>query len=161
MHKKNTVAFDFDNVIHKYRKGWKDGSVYDELDDNVISLINNLVNKGHNVFIMSTRDRRQIKKCFDKFEIRHYSIDGDPDSMLLAMTNDKVPFKYETFCFEKWWKPWQFKKFWNKKGVVGICNHKAVFDVLVDDRALNFNPHYGITLKRLINFKPVNYKKDE
>lgn len=161
MYKKNTIAFDFDNVIHKYRKGWHDGSIYDELNNDVICLINDLVNKGHNVFIMSTRSRKQIKAFFDSFEVFHRAIEGDPDSMLLHVSNKKIPFRYQTFCFEKWWKPWAFKKFWNKKGVVGICNHKAVFDVLVDDRALNFNPNFGMKLKRLINFEPINYKENE
>lgn len=29
---KKTIVFDFDGVIHKGYKGWKDGSIYGEID---------------------------------------------------------------------------------------------------------------------------------
>ncbi len=67
-----------------------------------------------------------------------------------APAPDLIPFKYKTFG---WWK-----KFWNKHGVCGICNHKAVFDVLVDDRAINFNPLNPPSKKDIVNFKPVLYR---
>ena len=29
---KKTIVFDFDGVIHKGYKGWKDGSIYGQID---------------------------------------------------------------------------------------------------------------------------------
>ena len=146
------IAFDFDNVIHKYRKGWKDGSIYDELDLEMLALIKQLLDAGHKVFILTTRSRFQVKKHFDFFKEK---VDGqtwvgnEPGMDFSYWENRMIPFKYQTF--------WLFRKFWNKKGVCGICNHKAVFDVLIDDRAINFNPTKGITIKKILDFKIVKY----
>ena len=62
-----TIAFDFDGVIHKYRDGWKDGSIYDEIDENMILIIRYLLKNNYNVFIMSTRDPDQIKQYLDRY----------------------------------------------------------------------------------------------
>ena len=52
---KGTIVFDFDGVIHKYSKGWQDGSIYDEPNQSVIEVIDKLRANGYIVDIVSTR----------------------------------------------------------------------------------------------------------
>ena len=129
-----TIAFDFDGVIHKFRRGWQNGEIYDDINRDILYLIKDLLDEGHIVFILSSRSRFKIKRFFKQ----HKSI---------------IPFEFETFSI--------FKKFWTKKGVCGICNHKAVFDVVIDDRALNFNPTHGLLKERILSFKPAVYPKED
>lgn len=50
-----TIVFDFDGVIHKYSKGWQDGSIYDEPNRNIKETIDQLRAKNYKVVIVSTR----------------------------------------------------------------------------------------------------------
>lgn len=131
-----TIAFDFDNVIHKYRKGWQDGSIYDEFNMDILNLIKELLNEDHSVVILTTRNRKDIKLYFEM-------IDDAPAPNI-------IPFKYTTISHRV--------KFWNKKHIVAICNHKVAFHVLIDDRAITFNPLEGITKEQILNFEPTKYE---
>lgn len=55
-----TIVFDFDGVIHKYSNGWQNGSIYDEIDLDVINYMKELMDNDYAVAIMSTRDPKQI-----------------------------------------------------------------------------------------------------
>lgn len=103
------VCFDFDGVIHKYRKGWQDGSIYDECNKNAIDLIVVLQHMNIPVFICSTRNPQQIKEWLDK------TIIGFRNEII----NDDTTF-------------------WNDLRVVGITNRKLPAQLYIDDRAYKY-----------------------
>lgn len=51
---RKTIVFDFDGVIHKYSKGWQDGSIYDEPVKGIKELIEDLRTE-YKVVVVSTR----------------------------------------------------------------------------------------------------------
>ncbi len=116
-----TIAIDFDGVIHRYSKGWKDGSIYDQPIDNAFKSIKNLMEQGYYVFIHSTRDPHQIQQWMN--ERQDY-------------------FKVQTISSSEL----DHGKFWNKNDVVGVTQFKLPADLYVDDRALKFDGDWSKTL---------------
>ena len=95
--KGHAIAFDFDGVIHKYSKGWQDGSIYDEPNWEVFMLMILLASNGYPVFILSTRDPKQIEEWWNKqgWLLRAKVIDSDVtfynDYKYIGVTNRKLP----------------------------------------------------------------------
>jgi|TARA_Y100000310_G_scaffold160800_1_gene160693 acid phosphatase class B len=60
---KRIIAVDFDGVIHKFRKGWMDGSIYDEPVEDAIKELNMLNKKGYKVVVLTARtEHKEIQE---------------------------------------------------------------------------------------------------
>lgn len=110
---KKTIVFDFDGVIHKGYDGWRDGSIYGDIDYELLNYIKELMQKYY-VVISSNRPAQQI---VDK---------------LNADANNQLDFE----VFEK---DMQGNMYWNKDNVVGVTNEKAVGILYIDDRGYRYN----------------------
>jgi len=112
---RKTIAIDFDGVLHKYSKGWQDGSIYDDEMTSLCDLFNLLLEK-YNVFIFSTRSPRQIKNWIEDKMLRTAFLAEHPDLKI-------IPF---------------YKKFWKSFRTVGITKRKLPAHIYIDDRAYKF-----------------------
>jgi hypothetical protein len=52
---KQTIAIDFDGVIHAYSQGWHDGDIYDDPVPGTKEAIKKLMNKGYKVVVFTAR----------------------------------------------------------------------------------------------------------
>ena len=121
---KKTIVFDFDGVIHNGYKGWKDGSIYGEIDYNLLFYIKELM-KDYYVVVSSNRPAEQIVDFLNK--------------------DVNNPLDFEIFK-----KDMQGNMYWNKDNVVGVTNEKAVGILYVDDRGFRYT---GLTeLKDFIKY---------
>ncbi len=110
-HSKEAIAVDFDGVIHAYREGWKDGSIYDDVIPGSIGSISHLMRLGYPVFILSTRDPHQIVSWW-------------------RTSWKKRPFEMVVIPKDQ--------LFWNDSDVVGVTNRKLPATWYIDDRAVEF-----------------------
>jgi len=134
----SSVGFDFDGVIHSYRKGWHDGTIYDTPVEGIFDLIRR-VQKEHAVFIYSTRDSEAIA---------HWIVRQDPG--FRCVTEKSHRSGYQT----TWW--WDdgiatnqpmvrgqeiflgTVKFWNDYENLFVTDRKLPAVAYVDDRAVRF-----------------------
>lgn len=108
---KKTIVFDFDGVIHKNYNGYKDGTIYGEIDLQIINLIKEIL-KTHYVVISSNRSAEQIVNHLNKLNLG---------------------VKFEVFK-----KDMEVNMYWNKGDVVGVTNEKAIGIMYIDDRGYRY-----------------------
>lgn len=105
----HSIAIDFDGVIHKYSKGWHDGSIYDEPVPLAFEYIQGLM-KTYAVFVFTARYVEQVKKWIEE------------KSGIPCVTKDYSPEE----------------PFWSTKGKLLVTNHKYGAIAYIDDRAIRF-----------------------
>lgn len=121
-----TVAIDFDGVIHKYSKGWQDGSIYDSAITGSIDFLEQLMRSDYPTFIFTTRtDKAGIAQWLFEQGFKTYPIDT-VDSQI---------------------------HFWSHKGRLGIANHKMAANIYIDDRAHKFEGTYEGMMDKVKDFK--------
>lgn len=88
-----TVAIDFDGVVHRYSRGWQDGSIYDPPVPGALEGLRELM-KGEAVFIFTARDVSAVSSWLLRhgFSIRN-GYDGQfwNERGVLLVTNRKFP----------------------------------------------------------------------
>lgn len=124
MNNKKTIVFDFDGVIHKGYKGYKNGSIYGVIDYDLMEFIYKLMERYY-VVISSNRPAEQIVNF---------------------MNNDRnIKRNFEIFK-----KDLQGNMYWNKDNIIGVTNEKAIGILYIDDRGYRYT---GLDdLKEFIEF---------
>lgn len=110
-HKKKTIVFDFDGVIHSGYRGYGDGSIYGKIDLDLLDYIKDLM-KNYYIVISSNRPAEQIVKYMNDLD---YGI------------------KFKLFN-----KDMDENMYWNDPDAIGVTNQKAVGWLYVDDRGFRY-----------------------
>lgn len=106
-----TIAVDFDGVIHTYSKGWQDGSIYDPPLPGAIDALRQLM-ATYAVFIHTTRTATDVA-CW----LSDYGFDT-----LVDVDGPQHPKR----------------EFWNEQGVLLVTDRKLPAVAYLDDRAVRF-----------------------
>lgn len=135
-----TLAVDFDGVVHRYSRGWHDGTIYDEPIPGAIDGLHALMRKDA-TFILTSRDPEQVAEWLEPRGLnvttnesctRCLGFGGgqevDADSRPTGPAWDCEPCKGSGLF-----------TFWNEPGQLLITNRKLPADAYLDDRAVRFN----------------------
>lgn len=115
MSRVQTVAVDFDGVLHSYERGWADGSIYGDWKPGADTALTQLMQR-YAVFVHTTRDPKQVARW----------IEGRTGHGVECTT--RLP--------RTWWG--RRKPFWNQQGVLLVTGRKLAAVAYIDDRAVQF-----------------------
>ncbi|MEV4020181.1 hypothetical protein AB0J35_57865 [Nonomuraea angiospora] len=103
-----TIAVDFDGVIHRYSRGWADGTIYDEPMPGAISGLRALM-RTYSVYIHTSRSPLPVAEWLNE-----YGISALPDS------EGKI------------------HEYWTYRGHVLVTQRKLPSIAYIDDRGIRF-----------------------
>jgi hypothetical protein len=106
-----TVAIDFDGVIHAFRKGWHDGSIYDEPVPGAFDAIRLFQSSGYAVAVFTCRDPEPVARWLGRHGI------------VCAIDRDTAEGA---------------TRFWNDQEIVLVTNIKVAAVAYIDDRGIRF-----------------------
>lgn len=110
-----TVAVDFDGVIHKYSRGWGDGTIYDDPTPKAFLALDILMARQA-VFVHTSRNPKEVARWIEN------------RSMSSIECTTRLP--------REWWG--RRKPFWNTRGVLLVTDRKFPAVAYIDDRAIYF-----------------------
>ncbi len=116
-----TVAVDFDGVIHRYSRGWDDGTIYDPPLEGAVEGLRALM-LDFAVFVHTTRSPVAVAVW-----LREQGLDARPD-----VPGDPDP-----------------PEFWRFRGVLLVTNRKLPAVAYIDDRAIKFES-WAQTLREVL-----------
>lgn len=97
---RNILAFDFDGVIHRYSKGYHDGTAYDGPMPGIREMFRKLEDQGYTIIINSARPADQISEWLERHGFPAYKIYQKPrarayiDDRAIRFTNPTDLIKY-------------------------------------------------------------------
>ncbi len=90
-----TIAVDFDGVIHKYRKAWHDGTIYDEPVDGARDAIRLIKKKGFRVVVFTARpDLDGIREWLKKHNIKVDDVTNTKPGAVMYIDDRAVRFTH-------------------------------------------------------------------
>jgi hypothetical protein len=134
-----TIAFDFDGVIHRYSRGWQDGTIYDPPIPGALEALD-LVLESFPVFILTSREPEQVMPWLESYgfdvtidelcgRCRGFGARSDPDGTGPA-------YYAEDPC--QVCQGSGLIRFWDQLGQILVTQRKLPAAVYVDDRGLHF-----------------------
>lgn len=144
-----TLAVDLDGVVHWYRRGWHDGTIYDEPMPGAIQGLATLM-QYTSVFIHTTRPALQVVPW-----LQGHGLDATADDTCApcAVTG---PLADCPLCEGS-----GLLHFWDERGKLLVTNRKLPAVAYLDDRAVRFTDWdsallvLGQTLGRALRPEPA------
>jgi hypothetical protein len=119
-----TLGVDFDGVIHRYRRGWFDGTIYDEPMPGAFDALR-LLMRHYAVFVHTARSARQVGGWLAEHGFET-CIEGQIHAPM---------------------------KFWTERDRLLVTNRKLPAKAYLDDRAVKFTS-WGLALAELLPQSP-------